>query len=1096
MCKNTKRLTAALKKVFAVILSLVLALSVFAGCGNENITETQSNTSVLVNFKSNLFDIEVGTTQNVRFTVEANFEGESGTISLCSDNQTLGTMTDDGQNGDYIANDGIYSCAIDLTAETKKKVDYYAVCNEAQSNSFTISFYQIITEDEYQNFSELSSRVDACDTYKSAYQIISTAPNITVITADEATQTILYETEYGLSGMWQARQDGYKSGRIAVDDVRIPASDEAYGDIYEKIDQLTVGAFSGKKGVLVLRPFRNNGFYYDDFLYAGAALAKASNGPLDLYDDAEADLDTFKSFNNYGTVLVDSHGALVQSTKKTYIVSGEMANYETVRENSADLNCERLIISNGKYLLNSSFFDKYYPTRSLEDTTVFLGTCYSAYNDSFGSTLMQKGAPLVLGYSDTVSVTYCNQTLYAFMVENMLLSGLEAEKAFENTIRTCGKSDGSAEFVMYKSGDAVRLFDLDYQSGNGEILSFTTPDSLNIVLGEAGAIEPEINAEKDVQYTISWTSSDPDVVNVNAEGTVGVLNTLSSGQAIVTATLTTDSDVFTASTTVEVAPVARDVVLVLDCSGSMGGTPFYEMQKVADQFCSDILENNSQNRVAIVYFETNVYSTKLTSDIASLRDYIQQLSTTGVTNTQGALECAGQILDDYGADGSVKNIIIMTDGLPNAGATSNSGSFVSTSNYYGYATDDLYANAVVDTAKDLMSKYNLYSLGFFHSLDGETLAYGSELVSQLTNQENGYYQVEDASNLQFAFGDIGETITDGSKIIINVACPVDVKVSCNGEYLSSDADDFKDSAAFGTLSILGKNDDIKIFSLDNQNVYDIDFQGTGEGTMDLSMNYYDSDNNLYDTRAFSKVPLSNSVAMTSSTDNSNIVALQIDSDGDGQFDDIWEAGTNSLGSSSTQKQPEYQVISSNSGSNTEIWQICLIVGCAVVLLLMVSIGVPVIIKREHRKEQQGQYEENGSALPEYNNYTGANQRQGDTEFVNPVSHIQPLPVNVHKFKVNIPSIGISQEYSIVGEQSYCIGKDPAWANIVLPKSFVKISRKHCVITFDASRQKFVVNDMSTNGLTYSNGKKLDKGINYVSVGESIIFPEKKCLIQF
>ena len=289
MCKNTKRLTAALKKVFAVILSLVLALSVFAGCGNENITETQSNTSVLVNFKSNLFDIEVGTTQNVRFTVEANFEGESGTISLCSDNQTLGTMTDDGQNGDYIANDGIYSCAIDLTAETKKKVDYYAVCNEAQSNSFTISFYQIITEDEYQNFSELSSRVDACDTYKSAYQIISTAPNITVITADEATQTILYETEYGLSGMWQARQDGYKSGRIAVDDVRIPASDEAYGDIYEKIDQLTVGAFSGKKGVLVLRPFRNNGFYYDDFLCAGAALTKAATGPLVLYDAAEAD---------------------------------------------------------------------------------------------------------------------------------------------------------------------------------------------------------------------------------------------------------------------------------------------------------------------------------------------------------------------------------------------------------------------------------------------------------------------------------------------------------------------------------------------------------------------------------------------------------------------------------------------------------------------------------------------------------------------------------------------------------------------------------------------------------------------------------------
>lgn len=1093
MCNNTKKLTTTLKKIFAVILSLVLAFSIFAGCGNENITETQSNTSALVNFKSNIFDIEVGTTQNVRFTVEANLEGTSNTINLCSDDKTLATMTDDGKNGDFISGDGIYSCALDITADTRKKVDYYATCNEAQSNAFTISFYQIISEEEYKNFTDLTSRVDACDNYNSAYQIISTAPEITEITADEATQTILYETKYGMSGMWQTRQEGYKGGRIAIDDVRIPASDELYGNIYEKIDPLTVGAFSGKKGVLILRPFRNDGFYYDDFLYAGAALAKAANGPLDLYDDAEANLDTFKSFNNYGTVLVDSHGSFVQTTKKTYIVSGEWANYETVRENSADLNCERLVIINGRYMLNSSFFDKYYPTRSLEDTTVFLGTCYSAYNDSFGSTLMQKGSPLVLGYSDTVSVTYCNQTLYAFMVENMLLSGLEAEEAFKNTVRTCGKSDGNAEFVMYKSGDAVRLFDLDYQSGTGGILSFTTPDHLNIVLGEAGVIEPEVNAENDAQYTISWTSSDPDVVNVNAEGNAGVLNTLSSGQATITATLTTDHDVFTATTTVEVAPVARDVVLVLDCSGSMGGTPFYEMQKVADQFCSDILENNSQNRVAIVSFETDVYSTKLTSDIASLRDYIQQLSTTGVTNTQGALECAGQILDDYGADGSVKNIIVMTDGLPNAGATSNSGSFVSTSNYYGNATDDLYANAVVDTAKDLMSKYNLYSLGFFHSLDGEMLTYASELVSQLTNQKDGYYQVEDASNLQFAFGDIGETITDGSKIIINVACPVDVKVSYNGEYLSSDADDFIDSAAFGTLSILGKNDDIKIFSLDNQNVYDIDFQGTGEGTMDLSMNYYDADNHLYDTRAFSKVPLTNSVSMTSSTDNSNIVALQIDRDGDGQFDDIWEAGTNSRGSSSTQKQPEYQVISSDSGSNTEIWQIFLIVGCAVFLLLMISVGVPVIIKRERRQEQQVAIEESEKAQ----NYTGVTPRVGDTEFLKQeASKMQPLPVNIHKFKVNIPSIGISQEYSIVGEQAYYIGKDPAWANIVLPKSFAKISRKHCIITFDISQQKFIVNDISTNGLTYSNGQKLNKGINYVSAGKSIIFPEQKCLIQF
>lgn len=149
--------------------------------------------------------------------------------------------------------------------------------------------------------------------------------------------------------------------------------------------------------------------------------------------------------------------------------------------------------------------------------------------------------------------------------------------------------------------------------------------------------------------------------------------------------------------------------------------------------------------------------------------------------------------------------------------------------------------------------------------------------------------MDDASKLQFAFGDIQDTISDSSKIIINIACPVDASVTFNGETLSSDesAGDLKTS--FGTVQRIGKNKDIKVMSLNAGNKYDIQLSGTGYGTMDYSVNYTDKDGKITDYRSFSKVPLTKASKITTNTDNKSDVALNIDNNGDGNVDSVWTA---------------------------------------------------------------------------------------------------------------------------------------------------------------------------------------------------------------
>lgn len=657
---------------------------------------------------------------------------------------------------------------------------------------------------------------------------------------------------------------------------------------------------------------------------------------------------------------------------------------------------------------------------------------------------------------------------------------------------TASLDGGSYYLVVSKDGfDNKKVENISIKSGGAACLDniilselvsdFTVPSEKIVTLGEVDVIEPVTNPKDAVGYTMKWTSSNEKVATVSPTGEAGVINALSKGTTTITATLTSGGKTIKKTTTVRVASQARDTVLVLDISGSMSGRPLEEMKKSAVKFCNDLLKDEFNNRVGIVFYDTDIQTINLTDDLEHLISRINAIDDDGRTDMEAGLSAADRMLKNYGRKDSIKNVVIMADGVPNEGKTSHSNSLPYGSYYDDYEYYVEYANAVIDTAKG-MSGYNIYSLGFFHGMTAEDKAFTSALMKALTNKKDGYRQVESAENLQFAFGDIKEEISIGSKIVINIACPVDVKVSCGGEVLSSAPGDFNSSTTFGTLQLVGKNKDIKVVTLDSSKKYDVELVGTGEGKMDYSVNYFNKKEQLYDYRSFETVPITTTTKITSKTDNSKKdVELNIDQDGDGEVDVVWTALKKGIGKITYEKnpKPEIQPITVET-DNTSAWIIILVCGLLVAIIAVVMTTI-VITSRKGKTVQDN--EEAAYVTPQY-----VLQATPETE------------TEVHEKEITgciKVMTGSMRGYDIPirDKETLYLGKDAKFANLVFTSDYRHVSRVHCSITYDALTNKYFVTDDSSNGTYAINHQRFVKGRRTMVVANStIILGNEDCII--
>lgn len=113
-----------------------------------------------------------------------------------------------------------------------------------------------------------------------------------------------------------------------------------------------------------------------------------------------------------------------------------------------------------------------------------------------------------------------------------------------------------------------------------------------------------------------------------------------------------------------------DVVLVIDCSGSMEGTKLTNTRKAAKAFGDKLLTENSTTRIAIVTFidKATAYNNGhfyTASELSAFKSAVDAATyANGGTNQQAGIHVAQQLLASAASTGKQKNIVILSDGEP------------------------------------------------------------------------------------------------------------------------------------------------------------------------------------------------------------------------------------------------------------------------------------------------------------------------------------------------------------------------------------------------------------------------------------------------
>lgn len=361
----------------------------------------------------------------------------------------------------------------------------------------------------------------------------------------------------------------------------------------------------------------------------------------------------------------------------------------------------------------------------------------------------------------------------------------------------------------------------------------------------------------------------------------------------------------------------RDIVLVLDSSGSMDGTPIEETKEASLEFIKTVLDEDASTGV-VTYAASADVASDFCMNENQLDTAVNEISAGGGTNIESGLGTAYQMLQYSNA--RKKIIVLMSDGEPTDGRQGDS--LVE------------YADSIKETG------ISIYTLGFFSEL-GEGNKASAQLLLEGIASEGCHYEVDNAGNLKFFFDDIADQINGQGYIYVRIACPVDVTVTYGGETLASEDGSLNMRTSFGTLTfeeaeesaesspntqeeesveestgtffgfvqdsveeksagtgdsgIDAEDNQVKILRLKDNAEYVVEIRGTGTGTMDYTIGFTDEDGEYSDFRRFEDIAITKQTYVETTAERARTTVLNVDEDGNGRYDLRYRAGENGTG---------------------------------------------------------------------------------------------------------------------------------------------------------------------------------------------------------
>lgn len=259
-----------------------------------------------------------------------------------------------------------------------------------------------------------------------------------------------------------------------------------------------------------------------------------------------------------------------------------------------------------------------------------------------------------------------------------------------------------------------------------------------------------------------------------------------------------------------------DVVLVIDCSGSMEGTKLTNTRKAAKAFGDKLLTENSTTRIAIVTFidTATAYNSGHFYTASELDDFKAAVDDAtyakGGTNQQAGIHVAQQLLASASSTGKQKNIVILSDGEP-----TYSHPFVASATYegcsrrYDWGCGDLgptggritNIGAFAPSYSDIVGAGNSFTMNYNAVVTATCSKHGGSTTKDYVYALDGTYTTSKGTNNGVAtIWEANQAKTAGTTIF-----SVALQAGTNGENtLKSCASD----AAKGYFAI-GQNDNVE-----------------------------------------------------------------------------------------------------------------------------------------------------------------------------------------------------------------------------------------------------------------------------------------------
>jgi len=461
----------------------------------------------------NIF-LNEATTIVFRIAIEDNPNLDASSVKLLkidSNNNIIGTITtlaDDGNvsNGDDIASDGVFSGKATFTESTEGvvRLRVSADINEttgtvtAYSEVFNLSVIAHLTDEEFskavsmpnetqQKYDELKATYGEEEAKTKTVEWLETQPEVTQAGISESGEGIWYVLDSGVLGGILLSPEGTKGGRDTYypqkplvkqsidyksNGGQIVLKKSPQFGLLKALSANTTNSI-GSKDVIVISPFANQGgnmqlpsAAYDN-IFNTFENSTCPTFNVKRIKDSNATVELFKTLNNYGVVVLDTHGDAyfnwdlhiifpwlddIHATQsgKVVFLTGEKATYTNKAIYEADLKKGRLAIIGGYYAITPTFVSYY--NKSFPNTIFYSGSCRSMFNNSMASAFIGNGAKTYYGYTEYVAVPYDN-SIVQILFDSLVNQGKTTGEAFNNAINEYNSSD-----FIYKD-----------ENGNGKI---------------------------------------------------------------------------------------------------------------------------------------------------------------------------------------------------------------------------------------------------------------------------------------------------------------------------------------------------------------------------------------------------------------------------------------------------------------------------------------------------------------------------------------------------------------------------------------------------------------------------------------------------